>query len=274
MLTMVEVRTRRGNLLSLPLDDDSSGYRVADIEGLGPVKATLVSSDFAGVDGAQYQSARREARNIKIKLELDPDPSTTDTVETLRDRLYNYFMPKTEDTLRFIKENGLEVDIVGRVESCDPNYFAQEPTIDISIMCFKPDLIDLTPAVVTGMFTSDGTAKFIDYVGTVETGMEIAVDVNRTISGFTVYHTPPGDSIQTLDFIAPLIAGDVVTISTVSGSRGATLVRAGVESSLLYGVSPQSKWIEFQPGTNQLRVYTPGAGMAVTVTYINRYGAV
>lgn len=272
MLTTVEVRTRRGDLLSLPLEDDSSGFRVADIEGLDPVKATLVSSSFAGIDGEQYQSSRREARNIKLQIELDPDP-TTDTVRSLRERIYKFFMPKSEVSFRLFMEDGLEVDIIGRVESCASAMFTKEPAVDISVMCFKPDFYELTPELVTGTTTAGEVPISIDYAGSVETGIQLVINVNRSLPSFSVYHVPPDDELRTLDFDnAPLVAGDVLTISTVPGAKGATLTRAGVITSVLYAISPQSSWIELLPGVNDIRVYAEGADVPLTIEYINKYG--
>lgn len=277
MLTKVEARTPQGDLLSLPLEDDSSGYLVLPIDGLGPVKATLVSSSFAQQDGAQYHSSRRETRNIKLSLELSPDPAT-ETVRMLRRKLYNFFMPKTEVTLRFYDEEDgevLEANITGRVESCDPVHFTQEPTVEVSILCFNPDFVELAPETVTGSTTSGTTPITIDYEGSVETGIELTINFNRSLSEFTVYHVLPDDSIRTLEFDnVPLLSGDVLKISTVPGSKGATLTRAGVTSSVLYGVSPQSAWIEMIPGINKIRVYhgSSGAGIPLVIDYINRYG--
>lgn len=272
MLERVEVRNVQGDLFKLVLEDPSSGFIVADIDGLGPVKATLVSSSFAGVDGEQYQSSRREARNIKIKLELDPDPAV-DTVRSLRNKLYDFFMPKAQITMQWFLEDGLVVEIPGVVETCDPDHFAQEPTMDISIMCFQPDFYELSSESLTGLLTSDTELTYFDYAGTVETGVVITITANRNVDELTVYHQIPSGEVQTLTFDnAPLITGDVLTISTVRGDKGATLNRAGTVSSVLYGISPQSKWIELQRGNNGIRVYATGAGIPVGIQYVNRYG--
>lgn len=273
MLTRVEVRNIQGDLFKLVLDDPSSGYIVADIDGLGPVKATLVSSSFAGMDGEQYQSSRRSARNITFKLELDPDPST-DTVWSLRDKLYDFFMPKLQITLQFFREDGLVVEIPGVVESCDPDHFAQEPTMDISIMCFRPvDFYELTSRTIDTLLTSDTDFTFFDYEGTAETGVIFQLTADRAVDELTVYHQIPSGEIQTLTYDnAPLIAGDILTISTVSGDKWATLNRGGTITSVLYGISPQSKWIELQRGSNGIRMYATGAGIPVTMTYVTRYG--
>lgn len=272
MLERVEVQNSQGDLLKLVLADSSSGFIVADIDGLGPVKATLVSSGFAGVDGEQYQSSRREARNVKFKLELDPDPAT-ETVWGLRNKLYDFFMPESEITLQWFLENGLIVEILGVVETCEPDHFTQEPTMDISIMCFRPDFYELTSETIPGLLTTDLTATYFDYPGTVETGVVITVTADRDVDELTVYHRIPSGDIQTLTFDnAPLIAGDVLTISTVEGNKGATLNRAGTISSVLYGISPQSKWLELKRGNNGLRVYATGAAMPVSIEYVNKYG--
>ncbi|AWN05976.1 minor tail protein [Streptomyces phage PherryCruz] len=273
MLQLVEVRTRQGDLLSLPLDDDSSGFRTVEVEGLGPVKATLVSSSFANMDGEEYQSARREARNIKLKIELDPNPETDDTVYGLRKQLYKFFMPKAEVTFRFYMSDGLEVDIVGRVETCEPELFTQEPTMDISVMCFKPAFYELTPELVPGTTTAGDVPISIDYVGTIETGIQLTLNVDRTLPQFSVYHVPPDGDTRTMDFDNyPLVAGDVLVISTVRGAKGATLTRAGVTSSVLYGISPQSNWIELQPGLNTILVQAEGADIPLVIQYTNLHG--
>jgi len=259
--------------LVLPLEDDSSGYRVAEIEGLDPVKATLVSSSFANMDGEQDQSARREARDIKIQVELVPDPET-DTVYGLRKGLYKFFMPKTKVFLRFYMADGLEVDIEGRVETCETALFTKEPAVDISVRCSKPDFIDLTPVVVMGTTTSGDVPIIIDYAGSIETGIQLILDVDRSLDSFSVFHTPPGEAVRSLDFDnVPLVAGDVVTITTIRGAtKGATLVRAGVTSSVLRGVSPQSSWLELTPGENAIRVYAEGAAIPLAIQYQDRYG--
>ena len=274
MLQMVEVWTAQGSLLSLPLDDISDGIIVSSIDGLDPVKATLVSSSFARQDGEQYQSARREARNITVKLELEPD-FITESVRDVRSRLYEFFMPKSMVTLRFHTSIGLDVEIQGVVESMETPMFTKDPEVDISIMCFDPDFKSLEPVVFNGVSTSSTLESVLPYSGTVETGFELTLNVNRTMSEFTLYHRPPDGTIRSMEFTAALVAGDVVTISTVSGAKGAILNRAGAAtavSSILYAISPQSNWIELSPGENRVRLYAEGAAVPFTIAYTTRYG--
>jgi len=270
-LEMLEVRTSQGGLLSLPLIDPTLGFVIENIEGLDPVKATLVSSSFAQQDGAQYQSSRREARNIKVTLGLYPD-WTVDDVRELRKRLYAFFMPKTEAKLSFYHADGLNVDISGRIESCESVLFSQEPAVDVSLMCFDPDFVDPDLVTVSANTTAGSTEVTVDYVGTVDTGIVFKLNVNRSLSEFTIYHQAADGSLRTMDFAASLISGDVVTISTIPGSKFATLTRDAVDSSILYAVSPHASWIALMTGVNQLRVYATGAAIPYTIDYMNRYG--
>lgn len=269
---MVEARTRQGSLLQLPLGDISSGFILADVDGLGPVKATLVSSTFAGVDGSQYQSARREERNIKLTIELEPDYITTD-VGDLRNHLYGFFMTKREVSLRFYDSGGLTVDISGRVETCEPAIFTDKPAMEVSITCFNPDFLDLTTVSVNATTVEDSTEIVVPYSGTVETGVQFVMNVDRSLTEFTIYHTPPDGMTRTFDFAAPLNVGDVLTINSVRGSKGLTLTRSGSDSSMLRGKSPQSPWLELDgPGDNHIRVHAIGAGVPYSITFTPRYG--
>lgn len=271
MLSMIEVRNNQGSLLSLPLNDISDGIVLADVGGMDPVKATIVSSSFALQDGTQYHSSRREERNITLDFDLEPD-YITQTVYDLRQRLYDYFMTKNEVMLRFIMSNGLEVDISGRVESCTAPPFTREPKMNVSIICFDPDFVDLTTVEIEGE-TTDLTTEFnVPYIGTSETGIEFVLNVDRTLAEFTIYHRPPDGTLRSMDFAGSLLSGDILTINTVPGSKGASLNRSGTVTSVLNNVSPQSNWIELFKGDNHIRVYADGDEVPFTITYQTRYG--
>lgn len=272
MLKRLDVTTRRGMSLSFDMFENNSGYQVADIEGLDPVKADLVSFEYSGTDGAEFQSASLGPRNIKLVLDLEPD-GVTDTFASLRKRLNSYFMTKSQVKLRFFMMSGLYVDIAGVVEDVSAPLFEQDPDVTVSIMCFFPDFLDPRTVVIDGMTVSDATITEIDYPGTMETGTLLRLNVNRSLSNFTIYNTGEDGILQQLDFSGSLLNGDVLTISSVKRSKGITLVRSGVTSSFLYGKTPQSSWIQFAEGVNDFRVYAPGDPIPYELEYIVRYGS-
>jgi hypothetical protein len=273
MLTKVEIRTAQGALLTLPLQDISEGYAVKDIEGLDPVKATLVYSSFAGQDGTQFQSARRENRGLILKLGFEPDYALT-SAAALRTRLYGYLMPKSLVQLRFYEDTGLVVNVSGRVESLDSPRFTKDPDATIAITCENPDFDTLVNVTYPGNTTSGTIETEIRYAGTVETGFIFTMNVDRTISGFTIYNTDAATVQRTLPFSSPMLAGDVLKISTVPGNKYALLTRAGVQTSVMYGVSSASNWLNLFPGINRFRVLLSGAVIPWSVSTSDKYGAI
>lgn len=271
MLTQVDIATAQGSLLSIPLTGES-GLIVQEIKGLDPVKATLVSSSFANQDGEQFYSSRREARNIVLTLGLEPD-YVTDQVQDLRRRVYAYLMPKSKVTLTFFMNGTENYQIEGIVETCETTLFALEPAIEISIMCYDPDFKDPDFEILSGNSTNGFTEVPINYTGTVETGMRFVLDINQTLDQFAIYHRLPDGSIRVLTFVYPMLGSDVIVIDTRPGLKEATLTRGASDSSVLYGVSPQSVWLQLEPGLNQLRVYvnkvTP---VPWELTYNTRFG--
>lgn len=268
MLNQVEVITEQNETLVLSLKDPSTGYLVSAIDGLDPVKATIVSSNFASMDGEQYQASRREKRNIVLKLDLKSD-YTHSTARELRTNLYRYLNPKQSVTLRFHMDGEPSVDILGRVESLESPLFTKEPQATSSILCFDPDFFD--PALITVNGTTGTEQTVINYDGTVETGITLRVYVNATVPSVSLYNRI-SSTFHTLDFVDPLIAGDTLIISTRSGAKSVRRLRDGVLSSVLYGVVPTSEWVKLFPGMNNVRVYAAGAAMPYVLEYNTKYG--
>lgn len=274
MLTAIEVRNARGGIMTLNLEDISDGFIVGDIQGLDPVKATLVSSSYASIDGAQYQSARREPRNLVMPIGLEP-PDADTSVRDLRNQLYAFFMPKTQVELRFIHDEAdsdLIVYTMARVEDFDCPLFVKEPEATIMMQCFDPDFLALDEEVVGGTTVEDTTEEEIEYSGTVEAGIEFELTIDRVLTEFTIYHRLPDNSVRSLDISGDFIAGDLLTISTIKGEKHVSLLRAGTTTSILYAMSVQSNWIELEQGTNYIRVYAVGAPILWSITYTPRYG--
>ena len=274
MLYKVEVITEQGATLELPLTDQFNGYLVKDVQGLDPVKATMVSSSFALMDGEQYQSSRRESRNILLKLGLEAN-YTTNTVRQLKARLYSFLMPKSLVLLRFFIEDEPTVEIYGRVESFEAPSFTQSPEETISLICHQPDFYIPDPVVIEGFTSADiGNEFLIEYSGTVETGIQFVMNVTNWTGDFDIIHRPSDGKTRTLEYDQPLLLGDVLEINTSAGSKRVYRTREGVSESLLYAISPYSNWITLMPGPNYLRVNSERVGVPFTITYTTKLGGI
>lgn len=271
MLTLVEVVNASSNTLQLPLADSSAGYEVQDIEGLDPVKATLTSSTMPQIDGAQPQNAQRGTRNITMTLGLSPD-YVTNTVDSLRSDLYDYFMPEANILLRFYKDDVLTVVTQGQVESCENSMFSADPAVDISIICYDPDFYAPDEDSISGNTVTDTTIETITYEGSSDTGVIFTLNIDRSLSGFTLYNTRPDGTLQKFDVEGSFDLDDVVTITSISGAKSIVLNRDSLTTSPLYFVSQPVNWITLAKGDNQFRVVASGAAVPYTITYTPKYG--
>jgi hypothetical protein len=281
LLKTLKVVNSRGAQLELPLDDISNGFVVKEIQGLGPVKATLVSSSVANMDGEQYRSSRRESRNIIIKLGLDPD-YTQNSVFNLRSQLYEFFMPKTKAELYFtlfdmftenLSEQYLIVKIDGHIETAEPDIFSREPAITISIMCFESDFVNTQEETFSAYTTGTLAQETLTYIGSVETGVVFTLDFSRSADNFIIYGVRPDGTLVHVDISHDFISGDKVEVSSVKGNKFVTLTRNLIKTFLLYELSPQSGWLELYPGDNKIRVQMGGVpDQPYQIRYKNRYG--
>lgn len=272
MLTEVEVLSNRGSLLTLPLADVTDGIVLVDVEGLNPVKATLVTSKMAGMNGSQFLNSTGEERNLKFKFLMEPN-IVGQTVEDVRNKLYEFFMPQAEVSFTFRKDNGVEVGISGRVETFEGPYFTADPEANISVLCFDTDFVVPEAVLVPGYSVNDGTTFEIEYPGSAATGINFHLLPDRDLTEFTIYSTMPNGENRNLDFAAPMLAFDSLVIETQKGNKSVTQYRDNqIFAQPLYGVSPQSAWTELRPGTNIFRIFAEGDPIQFLLSYYIRYG--
>jgi hypothetical protein len=274
MLTKIEVRSPSGDLLSLPLDDSSGGFIVSSVEGLEPIKATVVTSSIATIDGAFLQTTRRESRNILIELDFDPDYAT-ESVRDLRFRLYDFFMPETSVNLRFIHSvaEDFEVEINGIVESFDAPLFTDEPTATISVLCTSPDFIVLEEVEIEGETDPDPDEILIAYPGTIEAGLILTMTIDRdNIDEVDIYVRAPDGITRTFRFALNNLEDDILVLNSIPGSKALTITRAGTPFSVLYSVMQPTPWPTLWKGNNYIRVVVEGDPIPYTVVYKPKYG--
>lgn len=260
MLQQIDFATKRGQNMSLALGDVSTGVILTEIAGLDPVKATLVSTNFAMRDGTQHQAARRESRDIIIRMNLDSRFGGV-SVSQIRRNLYAMFMSKTELTLTFHSSDMASVEISGIVEDVASERFTKDPTFGMSIHCNDPDFIDISPKQGEGEGYSGSLAMHeIDYAGSVDAGIDFEIDISGSGSGngFVLQQITPRGDTKSLIFDAELKHNDTIVIRTHPGVKEVAVRRADVETSILYGIDPQSQWPILEPGLNQIGVQVTG----------------
>lgn len=157
--------------------EESSGFFVRYVDGLGPPKANVEMTEMALMDGAYYNSARTISRNIVMALGFyeyydrataDPpsDPGITGltesttfhSIEEIRQKSYKYFPLKQRIKLSFETENRT-CEVYGYVESNEPDIFSKSEGTIISIRC--PNSYFVSPEIdITEFATIDPAFEF------------------------------------------------------------------------------------------------------------------
>jgi hypothetical protein len=279
LFTRMEVVSAQSGAPDLPLGRGFMPYndpiQIRGIDGLGPVKSDLALTPFATGRGEVYQGISTGKRNIVLTLGLNPN-WVDYTMMSLRQLLYRYFMPERWATLRFFSDELPSVYINGVVESFEPNMFAQDPEIQISLICPKPDFIDMETSWRSG--TTDGSETFIDYIGTVPVGFVLllaATEEVPTYTGSLRITNTVGDRSQT--FSANSVSVDLATdmyveINTVKTTRHMYNVAGDEAANILGKLNSGSVWLELSPGQNTFVVAADEPGLKWSLGYFNRFG--
>lgn len=273
MITQIDIKNAGGAILSLPLNLHARPYVVESVDGLDPVKATLISSDFAQLDGALYQASRLGTREIKFRIQLVPNYSTGD-VRDLRLRLYQYFMPTFPVVMTFTDSSGTVYEISGRVSTFETTLFSKETSVDIAIECYDPDFKEISHMVYLGQSNSTGAFSELKYEGTADTGIILTVKPKRDISDFSIVFYSALGNISPLNYAGSIAAGDKLQINTNPGEKEALFTRASdnLTYSVLYGVDPSTVWTKLYPGDNRIMCYHSGDPIQYTIEYVVRHG--
>lgn len=248
----------------IPFGLPNSEYVVVDIDGLGPLRADIITSELSGDAGANYLAANQVERNIVIKLAYAPRYSLGSTVEKLRRSLSDVFTPPNEVELTFTDDILGSYAIKGRVESNDPVMFAKDPEVQISIICTDPYFYSpLAPVTFNIPTLTPFNEQFtINYQSDVPVGFLFEYDTTSGPSTGQDYVLLSMNETPNANGQDPFMrlngnfqAGDHFIISSERGTRGATRVRGtGRTNAMPYFVGSLLR-MKLKPGLNYLSLY-------------------
>lgn len=261
------------------LSEPEHGIAIKSIEGLGEAQANINTREGATFDGSLFNSSKLQQRNIVITFLLYGDD-----VEESRHLVYKYFATKSlvELTVKTDKRNS---SIKGYVETCEPEIFSENETVQVSIVCPDPlfyindadqqtsfSALDSefefpfendveytnTPKICMGDILKFQT-KSVYYMGDEDTGVVITCHILSPVTKLGVYDVQTKKSIQ-LDMEkfntftgGGLMVGDDVIFNTNKKSRSATLLRNGKSTNILSCLNKDVEWFQLHQGDN---VYT------------------
>lgn len=275
MIKSITVTNPVGEAITLELGfPEKSGFLILGIDGLGPSKAVLNTTDMATSDGARFTSSKIISRNIILRLKLLSKP----TIEATRLLSYKYFPVKKRVTILIETDTRL-CETYGYIESNDPDIFSPSEVTTVSILCTDPYFYaqakDLT--IFSGVFsllefplendsiTEDmiqvgnvdlEPVRNILYLGDVDVGVTIRIRAYGPSSGITLQNQLTNEvmyfdvaKIEEMTGV-PFSDGDELIVSTAKGNKFIYLLREGVFSSAMNCLDKDSDWISLTKGDN------------------------
>lgn len=282
MITNLEVYSSLSTAPDLPLAVGGTGaddpIQIRDLQGLGPVKATVSTKPYGDMDGEFYTGTSVGKRNIVLVLGFNPD-YVEHTVSSLRQKIYGYFMPKQPVRLRLFSDDLPAVEIQGYTESCDPTVFAQDPEMSISVICPAPDFIAVSQSQVAGVAKPGSDWVDFTLVGNVPTPLDLLVSADdadvTTYDGLVTFeHKTLYGAVEPFAVNGSIDAStDLHLNSALGGKKVENLFDGGEKANLLNTMSNDSVWPKLMPGTNSVRVLLDAgaADKEWTLTYFERF---
>jgi Phage tail protein len=277
MIKSVKVTNHLGESITLELRfPEKSGFLIRAIDGLGPSKANINTTEISTSDGSMFNSSRVNSRNIVLQLTFLDKP----TIEDTRLLSYKYFPIKKRITMEFETDNRIAY-VAGYVESNTPNIFSVQEGTSISIICPDSYFYELDREVTSfsdtmpifefpfsnehltsNLLTMSETVRHgertINYYGDAAVGVFMFLHAIGIVGNIEIINMSTSESIKLNTMMEP---SDDIIISTVKGNKFILLQRDAVITNILHVRSQDSKWFQLETGEN-LFVYTVGIGDA------------
>lgn len=281
MIHSFAITNHLGDRIKLDLwKPETSGFLIKSITGLGPVKATVNTTEVITNDGSIFNSSRLSQRNIVFHL-IFVDTIYGETIEDVRQKSYKYFPAKKMVEIVIETDNRL-VRTSGYVETNEPNIFSSREGTSISIICPDPFFYSIGEDGnnVTDFYTIDPMFEFpfsnesltepllifgeiqlktegvVTYHGDAEIGVMIYIHAIGPASNINIYNTETREVMKIdTDKLKKLtgkglVASDDIIINTSKGDKSITLVREGVSYNILNCLDKNTDWFMLEKGDN------------------------
>lgn len=279
---MYTARVQNGGEM-LTLTGKETEYQIISIQGLNPPPAQINMTTLVGLDGARYNSAKLETRNIVITVRINGD------VEKNRNQLYRFFKTKDRCTFYFSNETH-DVSIEGYVDSLECDLFTNSETAQISVICpfpyFRsvseiiadsetvfevftfPFSINIGEPVIISSISEDADGGIDVYNGSeTETGVILEIDFNEDADSIEIKNVTTGDDMK---LIYEFREGDRVIVNTNKGEKSIVLVRGGEITNIFPAIQRGSAFFQLIVGNNRFEYLLdgePDTGKAVGLVF-------
>lgn len=263
-----------------------------NVEGLQPTELNAGTIRKAYSNGVKVNSTHRGERQIILNLALTGGREN----DRIRRNLYDLLGDKEAGVFRYVDDD-IDVSTEAYAEAPAVDVWTLTPTIQISFLCpsayfrateeTRLEMYQTDPALTfpltlkeEGIIMGKEIQAVSEYEilnhGQASTGVRIEVRFTQAVSGLIV-ENQSNSNVLNIDY--DFLAGDILTVTTEVGEKGAILVRSDgtirdIFSSVNYGI----QWLRIERGRNVIR-YAQGdnvtnAGMFIAISFNALYWGV
>jgi len=271
MITFDAVRLSGLTDIDLPIlgAAQAEPFQVKAIDGLGPPELdVLIAEDHA--PGGIYINRRAQGREIVVRIGLNPDYRSGQSVGDLRYMLYGLLSPGPDpfdQALTFkLMRNGMPVaEVQCYIKRFEIVPFDREPQAQITMHCLgpylnKPDITEVSNIPEDGSWTLTNS-------GLAPTGIQFEVTFIDDVNAFSIEVQNGNSMFFTSDFLY----GDSLIVDTSEASRFVGHKRGEDYLAYLEILSPESDWIILHGGEHTIITSDTTEFNWVYFTYRTRY---
>lgn len=239
---------------SLVTENPDSQYIIRNIVGLDAEEITPRFYGFGAMTGNRFYDFSLKARDIVMRIVLNPRFRLDESYSEIRDYLYKAISANRTGliTLYFYSGATVVAQIRGFIMKFEAVYFTDQPEVQITIRCDDPMFRAINP--VRFEPTELGTSQSImipDSLSTSPHGFTMGVRFKVASDQFTILNAPVGwDWRFNVLPEGGFLVGDELYMSSEYTNRYLYLARADEQIYLMDKVELNSIWPIVFPGIN------------------------
>ena len=224
--------------LSLELTGNEKSIQVLSIAGLNPPTAQINLTKLAAQDGAIFNSATVNTRNIVVNLKIN------EPAELMRNTIYGVCRVKEQVRFEFSNDT-VSGYCDGYIDNITCDLFEKSEVMQISIICPNPNFIGDTEQTIT-LSTTETT--YFTNGGNAPSGFIATIALNTAANSITLI----GNSFDTgaLEISYNFQINDIITINTKHGEKSVSLKRGNVTTNLIGALEEGSNFGTVIPNQN------------------------
>lgn len=242
---------------SLTNADYEARYIARNIVGLDADEIIPKFYGYGIASNTKFYDFGMKARDIVIRIVLNPHFDLGETYSDIRDELYRSISANRTGVTSLLFRSGATTvaKIDGMITKFEVGYFNQLPEVQLTIKCNDPifkginpvsydaaDLINFSNPMIIADSLSTAPHGFVMELLILKTTPSITIQDVQTNPEWTFTVTPP----------AGFSANDRVYFSSESADKYLYMVRAGVTTHLIDVINPNGIWPIIFPGGNSL----------------------